>query len=175
MAIHRLERIVLALATGLLAVFLAAIFFGVTVRHIELPHPAGRIDPELLTVTPPFDAPGLVEVAPGRYQAVMRSSIWRFDPPTLTVPAGSTVEFLVATPDVIHGFRVLGTNVNVMVLPGEISRVVHTFDRPGEYLYICHEYCGIGHQAMYGVLTVEPGAVGRVPVAAPARLAESGK
>jgi cytochrome c oxidase subunit 2 len=28
------------------------------------------------------------------------------------------------------------------------------FDRPGEYLFICHEYCGVAHHIMYGTITV---------------------
>jgi cytochrome c oxidase subunit 2 len=30
-----------------------------------------------------------------------------------------------------------------------------TFDKPGEYLFICHEYCGLAHQTMAGKVIVE--------------------
>ena len=32
----------------------------------------------------------------------------------------------------------------------------YRFDEPGEYLLICHEYCGLGHHMMYGRIIVEP-------------------
>ena len=60
------------------------------------------------------------------------------------------------------GFKLAGTNVNVMALPGQVATLSATFDTPGDYNYICHEYCGyvsgapIGHHTMYGVLTVLP-------------------
>jgi cytochrome c oxidase subunit 2 len=85
----------------------------------------------------------------------MIARIWQFDPPSITVPAGSRVTFEVATPDVTHGFRILGTNVNVMIVPGEISRMEHRFTTPGEYEIVCYEYCGVGHQAMHGTVIVE--------------------
>jgi cytochrome c oxidase subunit 2 len=36
-----------------------------------------------------------------------------------------------------------------------VTRVVYTFDEPGEHLIICHEYCGIGHHNMWGKVIVE--------------------
>jgi cytochrome c oxidase subunit 2 len=36
-----------------------------------------------------------------------------------------------------------------MIVPGEVTHVTYTFSRPGEYLVLCHEYCGLGHQQMY--------------------------
>jgi cytochrome c oxidase subunit 2 len=42
----------------------------------------------------------------------------------------------------------------MMVLPGQISKLTHRFDKPGEYNYVCHEYCGAGHAAMFGKITV---------------------
>lgn len=57
--------------------------------------------------------------------------------------------FTLASPDVIHGLVLTGTNSNVMV-PGQISQVTARFDRPGEYLWVCHEYRGFGHHQMYG-------------------------
>jgi cytochrome c oxidase subunit 2 len=57
---------------------------------------------------------------------------------------------------VIHGLFVPGANVNVMLIPGQISRVTARFDRVGEYFIACHEYCGIAHHIMGGKVIVEP-------------------
>jgi cytochrome c oxidase subunit 2 len=45
-----------------------------------------------------------------------------------------------------------------------VSRYSYRFKKPGEHLLICHEYCGLGHHAMYGRVIVEPApAVGVLP------------
>jgi len=44
--------------------------------------------------------------------------------------------------------------VNIMVVPGQVSKVSYTFDEVGEFPYICHEYCGSGHAAMFGTVKV---------------------
>jgi cytochrome c oxidase subunit 2 len=41
-------------------------------------------------------------------------------------------------------------------VPGQVSKLTITFDKPGDYDYICTEYCGSGHAAMFGTLHVEP-------------------
>ncbi len=42
-----------------------------------------------------------------------------------------------------------------MVIPGRITELTHTFDKPGTHTIICHEFCGIGHNAMFGEVVVE--------------------
>jgi cytochrome c oxidase subunit 2 len=48
------------------------------------------------------------------------------------------------------------TNINLMALPGQVSKTSARFDAPGEYRFFCHEYCGLGHQIMWGKVIVEP-------------------
>jgi len=71
------------------------------------------------------------------------------------VPAGRRIRFRVTSPDVLHGFQIVGTNVNVTVAPGYISEVETTFAKPGTYLIVCNEYCGLGHHLMQGSVIVE--------------------
>ena len=104
---------------------------------------------------PPFDQPGLRRVGENKYEAVLAVKAWQFTPAQLEVPAGATVTFLLTSGDVIHGFRMPGTLLNTMIVPGQLSRVTYTFHRPGVYTFFCHEYCGVGHQAMSGTLTVK--------------------
>jgi cytochrome c oxidase subunit 2 len=42
-----------------------------------------------------------------------------------------------------------------MIVPGQITKVTATFRKPGEYLIVCHEFCGGGHQAMFGKVIVK--------------------
>ena len=59
----------------------------------------------------------------------------------------------------MHGFQIVGTNVNLTVAPGYVSEVTTTFDTPGEYLVVCNEYCGLAHHLMQGTVVVEAGAM----------------
>jgi cytochrome c oxidase subunit 2 len=61
----------------------------------------------------------------------------------------------VTSADVQHGFRIQGTNINLQVLPGQIAKSTYTFNEAGEFPYICGEYCGVGHQNMFGKIIVE--------------------
>jgi len=64
------------------------------------------------------------------------------------------VTFYVTSADVVHGFFIPDTAINMMAIPGWVNEQTHTFDKPGEYLLICHEYCGIGHQNMFSKIEV---------------------
>ena len=70
------------------------------------------------------------------------------------MPEGSTVNFYVTSADVLHGFEVQGTTINVTAIPGIVGKVTYTFAKPGVYYIICNEYCGIGHQAMLGEIDI---------------------
>jgi cytochrome c oxidase subunit 2 len=86
----------------------------------------------------------------------MMTYTWAFDPKEIRVPVGSEVTFKITSRDVTHGMYVEKTNINIMIVPGQISEVTHVFDQPGTFAYVCHEYCGVGHQAMSGTIIVEP-------------------
>jgi cytochrome c oxidase subunit II len=123
----------------------ASAFYG-----FSLPGHEEHVDPGRMT------EPALVQTGPGRYDVYMRAQIWSFAPNEIKVPAGSTVTFYITTPDVQHGFLIERTNVNLMVLPGQVSKTTARFDEPGEYRFFCHEYCGIAHHTMFGKVIVEP-------------------
>jgi len=142
----------IALPVGMLAA-LTVTAFG---AGIHLPTREGRVVPAKVAETKPFDQPGVVEVKPGRYEATLVAAIWTFTPNEIRVPAGSTVRFTVTSRDVVHGLFIKGANVNLMVLPGQIGRATARFDTPGEYPFLCHEYCGIAHHTMWGRVIVEP-------------------
>jgi cytochrome c oxidase subunit 2 len=143
-----------ALPIGMLAALMVTAFGA----HITLPGNAGRITPAELAQTAPFDQPGLVEMAPGKYEARIIAGIWFFTPNEIRVPEGSEVTFVATSRDVIHGFLLRAANVNTMLIPGQVSRVTTRFNKPGTYPFLCHEYCGVGHHTMWGKVIVEPRA-----------------
>jgi cytochrome c oxidase subunit 2 len=142
----------IALPVGMLAA-LAVTAFG---AGIHLPTHEGRVVPTKVAETAPFDRPGVVQVGPGRYEVSMVAAIWSFTPNEIRVPAGSTVTFTVTSRDVVHGIFIKGANINLMLLPGQIARATGRFETPGEYPFLCHEYCGIAHHTMWGRVIVEP-------------------
>ncbi len=155
MKVHVYERAFLYLGAIVLVTCLGALAYGSLGLGIHLPTRAGEIDPERVASTPPFDRPGLQPTGPGRYEAVIIGRIWSFEPAEIEVPAGADVTFTMTTADVIHGFYVEGTRVNLMLIPGQVTRTRYRFDRPGEYAILCHEYCGAGHHTMNARIVVK--------------------
>ncbi len=154
--VDRYEAAWMRISVGVLLVFFIAISISSWAIGIQLPGAYERMDPNTLNEPGnPFAEPGLRELAPGKYEAYYRGQIWVFLPNEITIPAGSEVTFYVTSQDVIHGFKITETNVNVMVLPGQVSTLKHTFEEPGEYQIICHEYCGQLHHTMYATIYVE--------------------
>lgn len=155
MRVHVYEKTFLTIGGGMLVLFLGALAFATLGAGVHLPGRAGQVDPTTVRRTPPFDAPGVRQLAPGRYEVVLLGQVWSFQPNEIRVPAGAEVTFRMTSPDVIHGFHVERTTINVMLIPGQVTEVRHTFRKPGEHLIICHEYCGLGHHLMYGKVIVE--------------------
>lgn len=155
MKIERYEKAFLGAGAVMLVVFLVTLGFTSIAMGIQLPGRAGEIDPAQVRSIPPFDQPGVREVGPGRYEVVLIGQAWAFQPNEIRIPAGSDVTFIATTIDVIHGIHVEGTRVNMMLIPGQISRNTYRFEEPGEHLLVCHEFCGAGHHVMAGRVVVE--------------------
>jgi len=155
MKVHTYEKAFLWLGAVMLVAFMFALLYASIVMGIRLPGRAGLVDPALVASTPPFDDTGVHQTGPNSYDVVVIGRTWSFEPSEIHVPAGAEITFLVTTPDVIHGFMIEGTRVNMMLIPGQISKNTYTFREPGEHLFICHEYCGLAHHTMYGKVVVE--------------------
>lgn len=155
MKMHRFEEIWLVLSIGILILFIA--YSGYQTFAVGNAAPSGieTIDPQKVDEQAPFDNPGVFEIGENEYEVVMTLQTFSFVPGDIEIPVGSTVHFTMTSKDVVHGFQVVGTNLNAMVTPGYIQRATQTFNEPGEYLVLCNEYCGIGHQVMSTTITVK--------------------
>jgi len=156
MHIDLYERIWMSISVGAIILMLIAVGLAGFGLGVQMPGAAGTLDPRKLSEEAPFNQPGVYEVAPGKYQVIMIASTWAFNPAEVTVPAGADVKFKVTSRDITHGILIEDTNANVMILPGQVSEFTLRFDKPGTYRFVCHEYCGVGHQAMAGQIIVEP-------------------
>lgn len=99
----------------------------------------------------------VVEVAPGVYEVYVLARQFTFIPNQIVLKDPKLVTFYIVSEDVIHGFEIVGTNVNVMVFPGYIAEFTWEppADAQGEYLIVCNEYCGVGHQFMKAKFIIE--------------------
>ncbi|MGJ9458675.1 cytochrome c oxidase subunit II [Oceanobacillus sp. CF4.6] len=155
MKMHRFEEIWLILGVGILVLSMVVTGYQTFAMGMGPPSNTETIDPQKVDETAPFDNPGVFKTGENEYEVVMTLQIFSFTPDKIEVPVGSEVTFTMTSKDVIHGFQIAGTNVNAMVVPGHIQKITETFDEPGEYLVLCNEYCGAGHQMMATTVTVK--------------------
>ncbi|WP_088006075.1 cytochrome c oxidase subunit II [Indiicoccus explosivorum] len=155
MRIHHYEKLWLIIGSLILIIFLSILAVQTFVLDMGPPSHAETIDPQSVRESELFANTGLQEVGDKEYEIAMIAEMFAFRPGDLEVPVGSTVHFTLASPDVTHGFKITDTNINVMVVPGHISKISHTFDESGEYLILCNEYCGLGHEYMANTITVK--------------------
>lgn len=141
------EKLAMSLSVMLLIVFFGAIMYASIAKNIEVP--------TCITDVEPFTTDTLFQTGPNEYELQMVSRMWAFQPSTVRLPKGSTVDLYVTSEDIIHGFKVEGKNINLMAVPGTINYMRVTFDEPGEYLYACHEFCGAAHHTMAGRFIIE--------------------
>jgi cytochrome c oxidase subunit 2 len=154
--IDPIERTWIIISITILIIFALAVTIAGFAMGIQLPAPVARVDPNTVATEGEFANPGLRELAPGKYEAYILAQTWQFIPKEIRVPVGSEITFYVTSKDVQHGFKLQGTNVNMQIVPGQVSSLTVTMDTPGTFNYICTEYCGSAHAIMYGRLIVEP-------------------
>lgn len=137
---------------------MGAIVAAAVSMHINPPSNREYIDPKSLHLSGEFTEANLGTSvdAQGQVTARIITTQFAFVPQCVVVPADTPVTLRFASPDVIHGILVTGTNVNTMVVPGYVSQVHTVFRRTGDLLMPCHEYCGFGHSQMLATVRVVP-------------------
>ena len=155
MNVELYERIWMWAAGALLLVFLGAIFLTAGIDAVQPPSHIETVDPTALATHPEFGSPAVTVRPDGSVVVTVVAQMFSFGPDPIEIPAGRPVTFRLTSADVIHGFHVVGTNANVMVVPGYVSQFSITFNKPGQYIVTCNEYCGLMHHAMVGTLIVK--------------------
>jgi len=145
------ERLWARSMTAIIVVMLGLIVFASAHWGMHPPSRVETIDSTSLHKGGEFSEANLgTSIAPDG-SAVVRvvAQQYAFVPNCVLVPAGVSVTMRLASADVVHGFLIQGTNVNAMVVPGYVTTVHTSFQNSGERLMPCHEFCGVGHQAMW--------------------------
>jgi cytochrome c oxidase subunit 2 len=173
MHIDRLEKTWIWIVALIIVVMLGSILYSAFAISVHPPSNVETIDSTRLHLTEEFaeDNLGVFNNPDGSVTVRMVATRYGFYPPDLKVPAGTPVTFRFATPDVLHGLHIPGTNVDTMVIPGyvsELSTVIDyasvaavaggTSDSDGgvRVPMYCNEYCGLGHHYMWTRITVTP-------------------
>ena len=99
---------------------------------------------------------GSVRAAHGEPIYVMATQ-YTFTPSTIRLAAGKQYELQMLSTDVVHAFSVQmgNTSYNAVVMPKMVTALKLKPAKPGKYLVVCNEYCGIGHDYMYFAVIVE--------------------
>ena len=150
------ERIWMWAAGLIIVLFVTVIGVSAVAYGLHPPSHVETIDPSKVFTDPRFSKLGEPVVMPnGTIEIQMVAVMFGFVPNEVRVPAGRPIRFRLTSADVTHGFLISGTNANTMLVPGYISQFTTVFTRTGDYLIVCHEFCGNGHHGMFGRIIVE--------------------
>jgi cytochrome c oxidase subunit II len=155
-AAERHERIWAFIAMLLLSLLLIGTLFFVVLDYGVVVKTDRYTNPAAAATSARFADTALVRTGPNAYSVHMLAHLWAYTPSPLHVPRGAAITFYVTSPDVVHGFQVQGTTINMTAVPGIIGYVTYTFAHAGTYNIICNEFCGIEHQSMIGRIIVDP-------------------
>lgn len=80
-----------------------------------------------------------------------------FTPSEIVVEKGTVIEFHLTSDDTDHGFRIVGTEVNVEIPKRRRGEAVlkYTADTAGRFVIECSRPCGAGHTMMRATLIVK--------------------
>lgn len=79
-----------------------------------------------------------------------------FTPSEIHVAVGTSLELRIHSNDTMHGFRIIGNNVNVLVPKRRQGEAIVRFEAVdvGRYEFECSRLCGAGHNFMRGAIIV---------------------
>jgi len=91
-----------------------------------------------------------------------------WNPDIIHANAGEPLHLKLTSDDVVHGFAVGQMDIqSVDVLPGKVTDITLTFDKPGIYTFFCTRWCGLNHWRMRGTIEVSGSGSDPEPVTVP--------
>ena len=154
--VARTEKRWLRLMFGTLVVMMVIVVLTSAVAALHPPSNVEVIQASTLHLGGEFAESNLGTAIEPDGSATVRLIAEQYDfvPHCVEVPVNTWVRFRITSADVVHGFLLPHTNVNTMVMPGFVAEVRTRFDRVAEYAMPCHEFCGLGHHAMWTHVSV---------------------
>ena len=78
-----------------------------------------------------------------------------WSPDVIKANVNEPLNLKLTSDDVVHGFAVGQMDMqSVDVLPGKVTDITLTFDKPGIYTFFCTRWCGLNHWRMRGTIEV---------------------
>ncbi len=156
MHIDPLERKWAYISLAIAALFVSVILIDSLFHGVNAPSNVETIDSARLHLTEEFaeDNLGVQVDDAGNIIIRMVAGRYSFFPKHITVPADTPLKFRWASIDVLHGVHMPMTNMSTMIVPGYVSEVNTVLPKPGDYPFLCNEYCGLGHDHMWSKVTV---------------------
>jgi cytochrome c oxidase subunit 2 len=146
-----------AIVVGAIIVCLLAMIAYSSVHWAMMPAVrVETVDPTTLHLSGEFteDNLGSALEADGSVTVRLIAQQYSFTPACILVPANTPLTFRGTSADVIHGFIIDRTNVNIMLEPGYVSTFRGMIGKTGDHVMPCHEFCGTGHAAMWARVRV---------------------
>ena len=118
-----------------LALLVVSVFLAALVTHPDIVSGFSRTERQESQV---------VEISAERFS---------FNPSEIRVKAGTLLEIRLTSEDTMHGFHILGTDID-LELPKRGRGVASVMFQPsaGRYTFECSRLCGAGHDFMRGVI-----------------------
>jgi cytochrome c oxidase subunit 2 len=109
----------------------------------------------VITLSTPSSMRGLAQTSQPEIVEI-DAERFSFTPSEIRMKRGVPIELRIRSDDTNHGFRILDTDVNVLVPKRGKGTVTVPFrpDKPGRYIFECTKLCGAGHGFMRGVIIV---------------------
>ena len=83
-----------------------------------------------------------------------------FTPSEVRTTVGTRLTIRLTSDDTAHGFRIMGTDVNIEIPKRSrgVATVTFTPEKAGRYTFECSKLCGAGHSFMRGAIIVADAA-----------------
>jgi len=128
------------------------VLMGASMRRLAIALMTGT----LVTEGPALPAGALAMAGQDARVVEIAAERFTFTPSEIRVKAGTRLEIRLQSDDTAHGFRIVGTDVDIE-LPkrGRGVATVHFQPQAGRYTFECSRVCGAGHEFMRGVIIAE--------------------
>lgn len=80
---------------------------------------------------------------------------FRYEPNHIVLIRGQAVTLQFHALDFMHGFSVPDWGIRADLQPGQITEVHVQPDKVGWFTFLCDNFCGEGHEGMFGEFVVE--------------------
>ena len=110
----------------------------------------------LVSVSADPSTVGRAQGAPPEQTIDVVAERFSFTPSEIKTVAGTKLTIRLTSDDTAHGFRIVGSDVNIEIPKRSrgIATVVFTPEKAGRFTFECSRLCGAGHSFMRGTIIV---------------------